>query len=375
MKVLYITNIPSPYMVNLFNELGKYCDLTVLYERENASDRDKSWFSKNEVRTYKSFTLSGIKFGHEAALNISILPWLRKDYDIFVTGYSSPTGMLTFDYLRLLKKTFIFNADGGIVKKDTLIKFLLKKHFIGGASYYLSSGKVTADYLVHYGAKKERIFYYPFSSLMKNDFLKKDLSPDEKTSYKEKFNIKQKKMVLSVGQFIYRKGFDVLINSCINLQSDIGVYIVGGVPPKEYLQLIEKLDLHNITFMSFLDKSTLLDLYKAADVFVLPTREDVWGLVINEAMSQGLPIITTDRCVAGLELVENGKNGFIVKINDPVGLAEKINRIVLNDELQKKMSAISLKKIAEYTIENIAMKHLQLFNEIEKSKNVTNNSK
>ncbi|MDO5425085.1 MAG: glycosyltransferase, partial [Eubacteriales bacterium] len=110
---------------------------------------------------------------------------------------------------------------------------------------------------------------------------------------KEKIGIHEKKIVLAVGQYIYRKGFDILLKASEMLDSDIGIYIIGGEPTKEYLQIIENYGLHNVHFAGFMNKKELSDYYKAADLFVLPTREDVWGLVINEALAYGLPIITT----------------------------------------------------------------------------------
>ena len=64
----------------------------------------------------------------------------------------------------------------------------------------------------------------------------------------------------------------------------------------------------------------------AADAFVLPTREDIWGLVINEAMAYGLPVVTTDRCNAGLELIKNNVNGYVVHVDDKGELAKKLQK-------------------------------------------------
>ena len=92
---------------------------------------------------------------------------------------------------------------------------------------------------------------------------------------------------------------------------------------------------------------------------MLPTKSDAWGLVINEAMAQGLPIITTDRCVAGVELVENGINGYIVPVDDNAALEEAVIRTLSEDYIA--MGKASLEKIRPYTIENMARVHMDIF--------------
>ena len=97
----------------------------------------------------------------------------------------------------------------------------------------------------------------------------------------------------------------------------------------------------------------------------MPTRGDVWGLVINEAMSFGLPIVTTDKCVAGVELIENWKNGFLINVDDSEMLREKILTILSDEQLQHEMSVENVKQIENYTIEKMAERHLEIFNNME----------
>lgn len=115
-------------------------------------------------------------------------------------------------------------------------------------------------------------------------------------------------------------------------------------------------------------KEMLEKYYKISDVFILPTREDVWGLVINEAMAKSLPIITTNKCVAGIELIENNENGYIVPVEDFKSIAEKINLIIHDTDLKEKMERNNMEKAKMYTIENMAKQHLKIFNEIIKEK-------
>ena len=102
--------------------------------------------------------------------------------------------------------------------------------------------------------------------------------------------------------------------------------------------------LENVHFIGFKSKEELKKYYKSADLFVLPTREDIWGLVINEAMSYGLPIITTNKCVAGVELINNDENGFIVSVEDSKSISKKINLLLDNEKLSESMSENNLKK-------------------------------
>ena len=164
-------------------------------------------------------------------------------------------------------------------------------------------------------------------------------------------------MVLAVGQFVFRKGFDVLINASARIPKDIGVFIVGGEPKKDYLELINKNGLTNVHFVSFQSKKDLSRYYKCADLFVMPTREDIWGLVVNEAMSFGLPVVSSDRCVSGLEMIKNGENGYIFKSEDVEDLSLKISSCFVNDHILQSMGEKSLMTIKEYTIEKMAEDH------------------
>lgn len=166
-------------------------------------------------------------------------------------------------------------------------------------------------------------------------------------------------MVVAVGQFIYRKGFDVLLKAWKNCPADDELYIIGDKPTEDVLRLKALLNLKNVYFPGYKNKAELNQYYDAADLFVLPTREDIWGLVINEAMAHGLPVITTDRCVAGIELVQNGINGYIVPTDNHKILCERINKILNDDNLRENMAQENLRRIHLYTIENMVQKHME----------------
>ena len=360
-RVLFLTNYPSPYRVHFFDELGKYMDVTVLYSDrvEDIKHRNAAWFEEGDhgfraVRLTPKFAV-GRRY-----LCFDVIPWLKREYDaIVVCGYSSPTAVLAMAWLRLHRISFYMEVDGGLIRQDGKLKHFVKKSLVCLANQWLSTGVHTTKYLVHYGAREERVTHYPFSSLYEKDILSEVPPLEEKKALRRTLGIEEKHMILAIGQFIHRKGFDVLMHAAEELDPDVGIYIVGGETTEEYSRLREELGLSNVHFLSFQKKERLALLYNAADLFVLPTREDIWGLVINEALAFGLPTITTDRCVAGLELIEDGVNGYVVPVGDAKALAEKIQAVLASD--REKMGHSALEKVRPYTLENMAKTHAEIF--------------
>lgn len=360
-RVLFLTNFASPYRVHFFDELSKYMDVTVLYSDrvEDIKHRNAAWFEEGEGSFHPVQLTKAAAVGEENFCP-DVIPWLKKGYDaIVIGGYSSPTAILAMAYLRLHRIPFYMEVDGGLIRQESKGKYLVKKMLVCMANQWLSTGRYTTKYLVHYGAKEERITSYPFTSLYEKDILPEVISQKEKQSLRAELDIREKHMVLAIGQFIHRKGFDVLMHAAKALDESVGIYIVGGEATEEYLKLREELAVKNVHFLGFQKKDRLAQFYKAADLFVLPTREDIWGLVINEAFGYGLPTITTDRCVAGLELIEDGINGYVVPVEDAQALAEKIQAVLASD--MEQMGTAALEKIRPYTLENMAKTHAEIF--------------
>lgn len=363
-KVLFITNYPSPYRVEFFELLGKFTKLTVAYEEkaEEQIHRNQKWFEHN-YKNFNAYYLNALKLGKKR-ISFDVINFLKKQYDyVIICGYSSLTLQLCIMYMKMFNKCFYLEIDGGYPKSGKGIKENWKRILVSSAQKWFSPSVFSDKYLEFYGAKKEQIVRYPFTSLSENDILKERITKTEKENIKEQLGIKEEKVVLTIGQFIYRKGNDVLIQSAIHYEKEnVGTYIIGGVPPKEYTEMVQELNLKNIHFVEFKKKEQLMLYYKAADVFVMPTREDIWGLVINEALASGLPVVSTDKCVAAIELIKDGKNGFLVESDNSYEIANKINFLLSNSELCQKMGQESLERIKNHTIEEMVKVHLNVFN-------------
>lgn len=358
-KYLFLTGYASPYKVSFFDCLAQYADVTVLLseKKEHMKHRDASWFVEGSGKA--KFVELAQKKIRGRILCPSIISWLKKDFDrIIICGYAHPTELLALAYLKLRRIPYVMEVDGGLIREDGKLQKLVKTWAVRGAELYLSSGKPTTEYLVHYGADESRVRCYPFASWFASELPSSVPTLQDRYSCRAELGMQEEKIVLSIGQFIPRKGFDVLLKAAKDLPKNVGVYIVGSEPTQEYIALREELNLKNVHFVGFQAKESLSKFYTASDLFVLPTREDIWGLVINEAMAFGLPIVTTDRCVAGLELVREGVNGYIVPADDAQALTNAMKTAIDNESDAMRLSAFHA--ISGYTIENMARVHTEI---------------
>lgn len=360
-KVLFLTGYPAPYRVCFFDELGKSVDLTVLFadRKEDQTHRSSQWFVESQGSFHwVQLENTGLKT-RGGKLCLDVISWLKKPWDkIVVCGYSSPTVMLAMAWLRLHRIPFFMEIDGGLVRADTRARFRFKKYLVTRAAYWISSGEPSNQYLAHYGADPGRIYTYPFTSLYARDIPEAVPTMEEKAALRRELELPEGKLLLSVGRMDQGKGFDVLLKALARMEEETQLYIVGGEPTEDYLTQVRELKLENVHFVPFKPKEELKKYYRAADAFVLPTRSDVWGLVINEAMACGLPVVTTTRCVAGLTLIEDGVNGYLVPIDDEMTLAQKLDAVFAGDF--REMGKAALETIRPYTIENMAKAHVDI---------------
>ncbi len=360
LRVLFLANVPSPYRVEFFNVLGRECDLTVLYQLHSSAERDKKWTAQADP-CYAQVYLKGRATSVDKALCPGVISWLQKGWDaIVISGNTSPTELLAIAWCKLRRLPYCLEADGAFPGSGSGIKELIKTQAIRGANMYLSTCRELDKYYLRYGADPQRIHRYRFSSLTEADILSQCPSREAKTALRGELGIREEKVLLSIGQFIPRKGIDLLLQAANGMDKHIGIYIVGGTPTESYLTFARENDLTSVHFVPFQEKDALKRYYIAADAFVLPTREDIWGLVVNEAMAFGLGVVTTDRCNAGLELIQNGKNGFLVPTEDVHALREAILECLVDS---RALGQAALETIRPYTLQNMAVDHITYLTE------------
>lgn len=367
MKILFTTNVPSPYRVDFFNELGKNSELTVLFEKKKSTERGTAW-NGYRFENFKGIILRGIDINTDTAFCPGIVKYVTdKSFDYVVCANAvSPTGIVAIEAMRVAGVSYWIEGDGGFVKSGKGLKEKIKRHIYTGAKGYFSTAKEHDKYYLYYGAEADRIHRYPFTSLHKKDILLVPPDRKEKSKLRKLLGIKEQFCIISVGRYSYLdgkgKGFDSLIRIAERTDNSIGFYIIADKPPEEFIRYKREKGeaLENLHFVDFKKRDELFKYYRAADLFILLTKGEAWGLVINEAMANGLPVITTEKCIAGSELISNGNNGFIVKIGDEEEVLVRITELLSDKVKYDNFAQGCISTISRYSIEEMAKIHLDI---------------
>ncbi len=342
MNVVWLTRSSAKYKMDLLDEIGKEVNLTILFIEHKNKQRARGFYS-DMSGNYKIVWLnefSEVK-EHIQKADIFVDSYYASKWGYYCTGIAKRYGIPTVLY-----------ADGGIaVKRFFLIEKMIN-HFMNRHDYILSSSEVTDKYFNYYLKKPKKTYHYHMSSLKEQDILTNKKYFEDKDKYKKELNL-QDFTFISVGQMIPRKGFDILLKAYAEsgLNSSTKLLMIGGKPYEELVKLKEELGLTNASFIDAIPKEKLNKYYAASDAFVFTTREDIWGLVVNEALSFGLPLISSDNCVAAEHFKEKEDIGILVENEDVSGFARAMKQVYEDAELRNDLSHKALEKSSLYIIE------------------------
>ncbi|MEM3000289.1 MAG: glycosyltransferase family 4 protein [Candidatus Bathyarchaeales archaeon] len=193
----------------------------------------------------------------------------------------------------------------------------------------------------------------------------------EKENLKEfraKFALPEEKIVLYVGRLVYEKGIHVLINAVPKILEKVNAkfLIVGnGYMKDQLLNIARSMRLeHKILFLGFVDEATLVKLQKCADVSVVPSLFEPFGIVALEAMAAKSPVVVSD--TGGLsEIVEHDVTGVKVYPNNPESLAWGITKVLLDENYSRYISENAYRKVREkFDWNRIAEQTMQIYRDV-----------
>jgi glycosyltransferase involved in cell wall biosynthesis len=127
-----------------------------------------------------------------------------------------------------------------------------------------------------------------------------------------------------------------------------------GQARAEMVAQVARLGLSDVHLLDHVEVSDMPRMYALADIFVLPSLEETWGLVVNEAMACGLPVIASDCVGSSVDLVREGQNGFIVPAADAASIAERCLLLLTDEALLARFAQCSAERILNFTPQHAA---------------------
>lgn len=190
------------------------------------------------------------------------------------------------------------------------------------------------------------------------------------TKFRARFALPEEKIVLFVGRLVYEKGIHVFINAISKiLQSTNAKFVIvgDGYMKEPLLNLTKKMNLsHKVIFTGFVDEETLRNLQQCADVSVVPSLFEPFGIVALEAMAAKSPVVSSD--TGGLsEIIEHDKTGVKVYPNNTDSLSWGIKKVLNDKEYSNRLKTTAYKTVkAKYNWNNISQKTIQIYKMIDK---------
>lgn len=369
-KIIMTNNIIAPTNTQLFNELRnkfkkEWIEFIMVFNSESESIRKRDTTEEKKKFKFKYYILDWTNINDNDRWNqnyFHINKWFmnilkKENPDLLIHCWWAAFTVFQWLYRckKNKKKFYLWSGSTEYEKSwrrtitKPIVKFIVKH-----CDWYRSYWTRASEYLSSLWAKKEKI--YPLYNTVDIDYFIKEaerLKP-HKEELKKKYGIKTNNVLLFVGQLIERKWVYEVLEWFKNFQrnnKDWSLVFVWWWQEKEKMkQIIKEQNIQNVFFPWFFQKDKISELYTIADIFTLPSREEVRWLVINEAMCFWLPIVTAYQVWACVDLVKEWENGYIMKENTWEEF-EKALDYIMDKNLTKNNNSFEI--IQDFKVEKI----------------------
>lgn len=326
---IFITNLPSFYKINLYNEINKHCKVLVIYTNDNAEGRNKDFYRGN--MQFEHIHLNSNRFIRILQL-IKIL--LQVSYNELILGGWDSLPLWIGAIISPKNKNALVVESSYIESTTTGIKGFIKRVFVSRISKIYASGKSQRKLTDSLGFKGETI-------ITKGVGIFNYISQPPFTPRSEVKNF------IYVGRLTRVKNLEYLIDK-FNQHPELNLTIVGFGELEDTLKAMAK---SNIKFTGAINNKDLHTYYQNADVFILPSIVEPWGLVIEEALNNGTPVMVSDRVGCAEEIISDD-NGVVFSLN-PDNFEEQISKICDIDtynNMRKHIANMNFEAIEQYQI-------------------------
>jgi glycosyltransferase involved in cell wall biosynthesis len=350
-RVAILVGVPTPYRDPLFERLARSADYDIqaLYCR----DHQPNYGWRLSAPLYPARYLRNLAPAgwHGRLLIGSINSGVGRELRVYrpdavvVYGYATATTLLAILWASKHRIPVLMRSDSNLLDEPgkpplrLAVKRLFMRWLTSRVSGFLSVGTSNSRYWLRYGAKPEKIFLARYA--VDNDYFRSQAARYRacRVQMRGENGWRQRYLLLYVGRLAGEKGVDVLIEAVRRISKvrpDIGLLIVGEGPERKSLEKRAQ-NFPQVFFLGFHDWNHLPRFYAVADLFVLPSRREPWGLVVNEAMASGLPVLATRKVGAAQDLIIEGESGYLVPENDAEAMASAIDHACQSEERLRTM--------------------------------------
>lgn len=365
MKIAFVHNFASHYTVKTYEILSKYYD--VEYYFFSGGD-EWYWMQQHGVRTGKfNFKyLLGFRLGRTRITPMLPFQLLFGKYELFIKCINGRFA-LPVTYLSAKLKIRPFILWTGIWTRIQTpfhrLAFPLTKFIYRHADAIVVYGSHVKQYLISEEVLPDKIFVAQHA--VDNEFYSRLVSEEEKLEVRKQLGIDGgKKVILFIGRLEPVKGLEYLIEAFASLRrNDAVLVIVGEGSEKTGLQkLVGERNIDDLVrFPGYVPIEKTIAYYSLAWTCVLPSvstpkGKELWGLVVNEAFNQGVPVIATDAVGAAVGgLIEHNVNGYIIPERNSDALRDAMERLLDDEQLRNKLSDNARQRIEGWDQENMVL--------------------
>jgi glycosyltransferase involved in cell wall biosynthesis len=365
-RLVILTEIIAPYRIPVFNALASHpeLDLHVAFLAETDKSLRQWRVYKEEIRfSYQILPSWRWRLGKSNFLGNRGL-WAALDtispQVIICGGYNYLASWEALLWARRRRVAFVLWSESNKYdarRKRSWIE-ALKVYFLRHCDRFVVPGKASFEYLTSLGSPAADISVAPNAVDNRLFASEAEIAHANATAVRQKLKLPPR-YILFVGRLVPEKGVFDLLQAYAGLESavksEVGLVFAGdGVSKEELMQRAKAISAGTVCFPGFAQREDVAGLYALAELLVLPTHTEPWGLVVNEAMACGLPVIVTSVAGSSHDLIEDGWNGYVVPPRDPEKLKFAIDSVLRQPELKRRMSLHSLERIQQYSPEACA---------------------
>jgi glycosyltransferase involved in cell wall biosynthesis len=359
MKLCFLTIMPSPYMEDCFAALHRdsEIELRVLYQEMTAPDTHwgtQSLPSYASVMKGRWYPFLGGRLHHNPTVTEELAAAAADLY--IVQGYAGITSQRAFQWLRKHRKRWVFWGERPGMRSSGLMRNLLRdralKPVLAGADAIAAIGSLAVSAYKDRLKREIPVVNLPYLC----DVQPFQQASDDRPPLRHAQGTGESPVtILYCGQLIERKGLDTLLTAFQQLRAaggNVRLQLVGTGPLETSLkQSVSSANAAFVDFAGFRPVGELPRLFAGADLFVLPSRHDGWGVVVNQALAAGLPLICSEAVGAAHDLIREGWNGYRFAPGDHPALADRLQELIENADRRQQMSHNSRKFSDSWTPE------------------------